>query len=418
MSAPKRFIILGNGAAGTTAAENIRKLDPNSDVTVFGDETYPLYNRVALPPLLKGRVQIKNVIMRKPEDHVQRGFKLILNTHVEAVDSEGGTVRTNEGKEYPYDVLLVATGGRTRKLAVEGAELEGVYPFQTLDETNTIVERILESRRAVALGGSYIGYELADGFAERGLETTWIMRGPRFLWRLLDEAGGHIVDLLAADMGVEVVHDDFAAELRSDNGQVKGVQTLAGKYVSTDMVGYGIGNDLNTSALKGAGIQIARGVVTDKFLRTNIGNVFAAGDVAEFFDIVISRHNVMGTWDNAVSQGRLVAKNMLGGKEEYDEVPTYVTTMFGSRLSVLGITPDVMGGLEGLIHYDIASRHYKQLFFFENRLVGAVIIGELRGRRKLVQLIRSRVPVHGNREALLSLGGASEYTTGPSQERQ
>jgi NAD(P)H-nitrite reductase large subunit len=408
MERPRRFVILGNGAAGTTAAEHIKKLDSTAVVTVFADEAYQLYNRVALPPLLKGKVQERNVIMRKPDDHLQKGFELLLETPVESVDVVGQTVTTREGREYPYDVLLVATGGRTRKLELAGAHLDGVYVFQTLDETKSIVERILESRTAVALGGSYIGYELADGFAERGLHTTWIMRGQRFLWRVLDEIGGQVVDLLAADMGVEVIHDDFAAELCSDNGRVKGVKTLGGRYVETDMVGYGVGNDLNTSVLAGTGVEVNRGVVTDKFLRTNITNVFAAGDVAEFFDIVINRHNVMGTWDNSISQGRIVARNMLGGQEVYDEVPTYVTTMFGSRLSVLGITPDVMGGLESVVRYDIPTRHYKKLFFYENRLVGAVIIGELRGRRKLVQLIRARQPVEGDREALFDLGGHTE----------
>jgi NAD(P)H-nitrite reductase large subunit len=399
----KRFVILGNGPAGTTAAENIRKLEPASDVTVFGDERYPLYNRVALPPFLKGKVQKKNVIMRQPENHVERGFRLLLNTQAVKVESEASCVITDDGGEFPYDVLLVATGGRTRPLTIPGFDLDSVYMFQTLDETDALIERVESAKTAVALGGSFIGYELADAFAERKLDTTWIMRGPRFLWRVLDEVGGEIVDLLAADMGVDVIHDDFAAELLSDNGVVKSVRTLAGREISTEMVGYGIGNDPNVSMLEGSGVEIDNGVVTDQFLQTNMSNVYAAGDVAEFYDIVIDRHNVMGTWDNAMSQGRLVAKNMLGAREVYDEVPTYVTTMFGSRLSVLGITPDVIGGLEGLTHYDISTRHYRKLFFYENRLVGAVIIGELRGRRKLVELIRRREPIEGDREKLFEL---------------
>jgi len=396
-------VIIGNGAAGTTAAENLRKLDPSSEVTVVEDEAYPLYNRVALPPLLKGRVQERSVIMRKPDDHQTRGFRLLLETTAARVDAVESVVYLEDGSALPYDMLLVATGGRTRKLNLPGADLEGIYLFQTLDETKAIVERILGSKSAIALGGSYIGYELADGFAERGLRTTWIMRGPRFLWRLLDEVGGQIVDLLAADMGVEVIHDDFACEFFSNNGAVKGVSTLGGRTIEADMAAYGVGNDLNTAILEGTGVEINIGIIVDRYLRTNIPNIFAAGDVAEFFDIVIGRHNVMGTWDNSMSQGRLVARNMLGGSEVYDEVPTYVTTMFGSRLSVLGITPEVIGGLEDVLRYDITTRHYRKLFFYENRLVGAVIIGELRGRRKLVQLIRERQPVEGDREALLDL---------------
>jgi NAD(P)H-nitrite reductase large subunit len=384
------------------------KLDSSADVTVFGDEPYQLYNRVALPPLLKGRVQVRNVFMRKPDDHEQRGFKLHLNTRVRAINSEGQSVLDESGREFPYDSLLIATGGRTRMLGLPGADASGVYAFQTLDETTTLIEKLLESKRAVALGGSYIGYELADAFAERGLDTTWIMRGPRFLWRVIDEIGGEVVGLLARDMGVEIIHDDFAAELTADNGVVTAVTTLGGRTIETDMVGYGVGNDLKTGVLEGSGLTISTGVVTDRYLRTNIPNIYAAGDVAEFFDVVIDRHNVMGTWDNSVSQGRVVARNMLGAQEVFDEVPTYVTTMFGSRLSVLGITPDVMGGLESTTRYDLATRHYKKLFFYEDRLVGAVIIGELRGRRKLVQLIRGKERIEGAREALFEVGGTSE----------
>ena len=408
MNQSERFVIIGNGAAGTTAAENIRKLEPSADVTVFGDEAYQLYNRVALPPLLKGRVQVRNVIMRRPDDHETRGFKLHLDTHIRSIDTERQIVIDDSGREYPYDKLLIATGGRTRQLHIPGSNLHGVYVFQTLDETTTLIEKVLESKRAVALGGSYIGYELADAFAERGLQTTWIMRGPRFLWRVIDETGGQVVELLASDMGVEIIHDNFAEQLLSNNGEVKAVKTLSGRTIETDMVGYGVGNDLNTQVVAGTEVAVNQGILADKFLRTNLPNVFAAGDVAEFFDIVINRHNVMGTWDNSVSQGRIVARNMLGAEDVFDEVPTYVTTMFGSRLSVLGITPDVMDGLEGIVRYDLDTRHYKKLFFYENRLVGAVIIGELRGRRKLVQLIQSREPIEGSREALFDLGGGSE----------
>jgi NAD(P)H-nitrite reductase large subunit len=405
MTEVNRVVVIGNGAAGTTAAENLKKLAPHAQITVLADEPYPLYNRVALPPLLKGKVQERNVIMRKPDAHVEKGYDLLLEVAATAIDTESKCVTTSDGRSFPYDALLVATGSRTKKLRIPGAELQGVYVFQTLDETKAIIERFLTAKRAVALGGSYIGYELADAFAERGLQTTWIMRGPRFLWRLLDEVGGQIVELLASDMGVEVIHDDFAAELHANNGEVKSVETLSGHVIETDVVGYGIGNNLNTGLVQGIGVEINTGIITNAHLRTNLSDVYAAGDVAEFFDIVISRHNVMGTWDNSVSQGRQVARNILGANEPFDEVPTYVTTMFGSRLSVLGITPDVVDGLEGLARYDLATRHYKKLFFFENRLVGAVIIGELRGRRKLVQLIRQKEPVE-DREALFDLGGA------------
>jgi NAD(P)H-nitrite reductase large subunit len=405
---PRRFVIVGNGVAGTTAAEHIRKNLPESRVTLLAAEPYPLYNRVALPIFLKGRVQEKNVMMRTLETAQQRGIELRLETWVTEVSPEEQTVLTQTGEEIPYDRLLLATGGAPRPLGVPGADLHAVYAFQTLDDTKALIERCEESKSAVALGGSYIGYELAEAFSHRGLQTSWIMRGDRFLRRLLDVSGGEVVDLLAKDRGVNVVYNDWASEIRPDNGVPSSVTTLGGHTCPADLVGYGIGLRYYTDLAESIGLEVRKAIITDEHLRTSIPTIFAAGDVAEFYDVIISQHNQMGTWDNAASHGRLVAQNMLGKELVYTEVPTYVTTMFGSRLSVLGLTPESHPELEREIQVSHATRKYRALFFFQDRLVGAVIIGVLKGRRKLEEIIKSRQPVEGSRRALFDLLGPIE----------
>ncbi|HZU12815.1 MAG TPA: FAD-dependent oxidoreductase [Chloroflexota bacterium] len=399
-----RFVIVGNGAAGTTAAEHIKKNAPGATVTLIAGEPYPLYNRVALPIFLRGRVQEKNVMMRTREVEEKRGVDMRLDTWVEALCSSERVVRTGDGEILPYDRLLIATGGTPRPLGVPGDHLHGVYQFQTLDDTKALIERILESRTAVALGGSYIGYELAEAFSHRGLHTTWIMRGDRFLRRLLDVEGGHVVDLLARDRGVEVIYNDWADEIVSNNGVPSSVRTTNGREVDADMVGYGIGLCYYTELARQAGLEVNKAILTDQHLRTANPDIYAAGDVAEFYDTVIDRHNQMGTWDNAVSHGRLVAQNMLGANLTYTEVPTYVTTMFGSRLSVLGLTPEQHPELQREVQYNFDTRKYRALFFYQGRLVGAVIIGVLKGRRKIEEIIRSREPVE-DRRALFDLLG-------------
>jgi NAD(P)H-nitrite reductase large subunit len=406
--APGRFVVVGNGVAGTTAAEHIRKNDPDADVTLIAGENYPLYNRVALPIFLKGKVQVRNVMMRTPEIHEQRGVRLLLDTWVRDVCGEERCVRTEDGREYPYDRLLLATGGTPRLLGIPGEDLHGVYAFQTLDDTKAIIARAEESRSAVALGGSYIGYELAEAFSHRGLHTTWVMRGDRFLRRLLDVQGGRVVELLARDRGVEVLYEDWCAEIRGRDGVTVEVVTRNGRTVPADMVGYGIGLRYYTELAEQLGIQVGKAILTDEHLETNIPGVFAAGDVAEFFDVIINRHNQMGTWDNAASHGRLVAQNMLGKSLVYNEVPTYVTTMFGSRLSVLGLTPENTPDLEREVQVNEAARKYRALFFYEGHLVGAVIIGVLKGRRKLEELIKGRQAIEGDRRALFDLLGSIE----------
>jgi NAD(P)H-nitrite reductase large subunit len=407
-SEPNRFVIVGNGVAGTTAAEHIRRHKPDADVTLIAGEPYPLYNRVALPIFLKGRVQERNVMMRTPEAAEQRGVKLLLATWVTHVCARDRIVRTADGREYPFDRLLIATGGTPRPLEVPGADRDGVYQFQTLDDTKTLIERCLASRSAVALGGSYIGYELAEAFSHRGLQTSWIMRGDRFLRRLLDHEGGHVVDLLARDRGVEVIYNDWVKSIEGNNGSPTSVVTTGGRRCDADMVGYGIGLRYYTELAEELGLEVRKAILTDEHLQTPIPAIFAAGDVAEFYDVIINQHNQMGTWDNAASHGRLVAQNMLGKDLVYLEVPTYVTTMFGSRLSVLGLTPESHPELERETQVNFETRKYRALFFYEGRLVGAVIIGVLKGRRKLEELIKARQPIEGDRRALFDLLGPIE----------
>lgn len=403
-----RFVVIGNGVAGTTAAEHIKRAASQAEVILLAGEPYPLYNRVALPIFLRGRVQERNVMMRTAEAEAKRGVDLRLNTWATRIVPEERTVALATGEELPYDRLLIATGGTPRPLEVPGAQLHGVYQFQTLDDTRNLIERIHQSRSAVALGGSYIGYELAEAFSHRGLHTTWIMRGDRFLRRLLDEQGGRVVDLLAKDRGVEVIYHDWVEEIVGRDGVPVGLRTGAGRAVEAGMVGYGIGLRYYTELAEEIGLEVHKAIVTDEYLRTSHPDIYAAGDVAEFYDVIINRHNQMGTWDNAASHGRLVARNMLGENLTYLEVPTYVTTMFGSRLSVLGLTPESHPELEREIQVNFDARKYRALFFYEGRLVGAVIIGILKGRRKLEELIKGREPITGDRRALFDLLGPIE----------
>jgi len=194
----RRYVIIGNGIAGTGCAETLRKLDPTCQITLLAEEPYPLYNRVSLPPFLKLQAPESKVLMRTRERHEQNRIDLRLETRVTHVCVAERTVVTHTGKEWPYDALLVATGGRPNRLPVPGGDLHGVYNFQTLDDSKAINQRILEARTAVTTGGSYIAYELTEAFRARGLHTTWVMRGPRFLRRTLDAEGGRIVDAIAA----------------------------------------------------------------------------------------------------------------------------------------------------------------------------------------------------------------------------
>jgi NAD(P)H-nitrite reductase large subunit len=389
----RRYVIIGNGIAGTGCAETLRKNDPDCSITLFSEEPYPLYNRVSLPPFLKLQAQESKVLMRNRERHEQNRIDLRLETRVTAVCPQERTVTTQAGEEVPYDALLIATGGSPNRIPVPGGDLCGIYNFQTLDDSKAINARILESKTAVTTGGSYIAYELTEAFRARGLETTWIMRGPRFLRRTLDAEGGRIVDAIAADHGVRVIHGEEIAEVYGKDGVITAVETSGGQVIEADMLGVGLGLTLNTGFLKDTGLELRGGIVTDEKLRTNLPDIYAAGDVAIFYDTFIDAHSQMGTWDNSSSQGRLVARNMAGADETYVEVPTYTSTMFHSKLRVVGITSEVSPEVESITKADHDARTYARLFFLHDRLVGAVAIGELRNRKELLTLIKTKAPL-------------------------
>jgi len=397
-------VIIGNGIAGTTCAEALRKQDPNCSVMMLTDEPHPLYNRVALPRYLKGIVREEKVFMRTIEQHAERGIILLTGVCVKAVDAVGQTVLLEDGREFPYDALLVASGGRPNPLTVPGADCRAVFNFQTMDDTREIIAEATEGKHAVAIGGSFISYELAEGFAMRGLHTTWMMRGPWFLRRTLDEEGGAIVDALARDHDVEMEYHQEVEEIVPSNGMVGHVVAKSGVEYQADVVGVGVGLTLNTGFLAGTGVEMGKGVRTDKYLATNVPGIFASGDAAEFYDEILEGHNIMGTWDNALSHGRTAAVNMAGGEEVYREVPTYTSTLFSSNIAVMGVTAESRPELESVTRAELEGREYKRLFFLGDRLVGGITIGRPRGRKRLLAMMLSGEPVEGPREALLDAG--------------
>jgi NAD(P)H-nitrite reductase large subunit len=391
-STPKRYLLIGNGASGTYAAETIRKTDTEGEITLLTNEPYPLYNRVALPPFLRDEAKREKVFLRTPEQHAQKGIKLLVNTPIVALDTVERVATAADGQLFPYDRLLVATGGRPNPLPVPGAspELQGIFNFQYWDDAAAIRERINTSKHAVVVGGSYIAYELAEAYRHHGLAVTWLIRGPRFLRRVLDEDGGALVDDIARSAGVNVQYGAEVAEVHSRDGQVCGVTTTAGQFIQCDMIGVGLGVKMNVDFLKHTPITVRSGIVTNEYLETNVADVFAGGDVAEFFDVSIGLHNQMGTWNNSVSHGRIAGANMLGERKFYNDVPMYSTGLFTSRIRVMGLTPENVPDLESWEHLDAPSRNYQRLFFKDGRLVGGVLIGDVKMQTRIIQMIQAR----------------------------
>jgi NAD(P)H-nitrite reductase large subunit len=397
----RRYVVLGNGIAGQTAAEELRKADAEASITIVAAERHPLYNRVALPRYLRGQVRREKVFMRTVEDYARHSIDIHFETWATEVDVGAKTVHTNHGQRLEYDALLVATGGRPKPPPWPGsADVEACMGFQTLDDTDAIIQKADASERVLVMGGSFIGYELAEGVSfRRKAKVTWIMRGPWFLRYVLDEEGGRLCRQLGEEQGVQFITSDEVQRFSRLNGRYL-AETVNGQRVEFDVLTYGVGLDYYTEPVRSA-VELKNGIVTDSKLRTAAPAVYAAGDVAVFYDLMVERHNQMGTWDNAEAHGKVAARNMAGAEEDFFDVPTYTTTMFGSTLAVMGVTPDVQPGLESVRTFSFEEKFYRKLFFKDDRLVGAIMIGPPKGRKKLIEIMRSRLRIERPRQELL-----------------
>src|SRR5262249_21351587 len=266
-----------------------------------------------------------------------------------------------------------------------------IYNFVTLDDTKEIIAAALESKHAVTLGGSFIAYELTEGFNKRGVQVTWLMRGPYWLRTTLDEEGGRLVDEIATSHGVNVVHGEEIRAVAPANGIPSAVIGSSGRSYPAEVIGVGLGLTLNHSFLAETPIKRKGGIITNEYLETTVSGVYSAGDVAEFYDTMIERHHTMGTWDNALAHGRVVAHNMAGAHEPYFDVPTYTSPFFDTNIAVMGTAEShnpELTSISRTMPADRGGKDYRKFFFRGGRLVGAVFIGSPKGRRKVVEIIR------------------------------
>lgn len=389
-----RYIIVGNGYAGTTCAEHLRKIDASASITLFTDEAYPLYNRIALPPLLRKQVTEQKVIIRNLDWHEKHAIDLKLRTRVEHVVADEKYVIA-DGKGYPYDALLLSTGGRPNRPTEPGGEAAAnVYNFQFMDDTKAISEHLERAKVAVSVGGSFIAYELAEAFVSRGVETHWLVRGPRFLRRMLDAEAAEMLHEAARADGVHLYFNEEVAEYVRSNGVATKVITKSGLELPGDCFAVGLGLTMNTELAREAGCEIAKGGVRcDDRLETRVKGIFAAGDVADFDDPVAELHYRMGTWNNAGAHGKVVATNMAGGDERYHDVPEYSSKVFSDQtITQFGISPEYRDDLDMVHRVDREKKWYRSLYFHQGRLVGGVFIGKgnRAGKRRYLDAIKAK----------------------------
>ena len=335
MSSNFDFVVVGGGLAGATAVETLRSEGAQGSILLLAAEPLLPYQR---PPLSKIAITADEPppprFVLEEARYRELAVDLMLDSPVAAVDARQRTLRTEQGETIRYARLLIATGASPRRLSVPGATLAGVHYLRSPADAEAIRVSATKARRAVVIGGSFIGLEVAASLRQRGLEVTLVESGA-LLGKL------HMPEVSRAFRrgferhGVVILEDDEAVALRG-RGRVRSVVTRSGRTLACDMVVVGIGVVPESGFLAGSGIALGDGILVDRFLQTNHAGVFAAGDVANFFDPIFRRRRRVEHWDSAIKQARVAARNMLGRRIPCEEVTTFFSEMFDLAFNMVG----------------------------------------------------------------------------------
>ena len=385
-----KYVIIGNGIAGATAAEQIRSERKEAETSIFTDEENALYNRIMLKNHMKGTLPKQYTQMHDEDWYSNRDIKLHLKTPVKEVDTSNKKIFTEESN-YSYDKLLIATGGSPRELPQDKG-YDNLHYMWTMGDAETVRESAEEAEEAVVVGGGLLGIDLAVAYAENDCETHYLIRGENWWSRGLETEGAEIIHRKLEEKGVNVVTKTEVGELEAEDGEVRKVVSKDGEEFECDAVAVAIGQTPNSEFID-VDKNDAGMIKTDKFLNTSAEDVYAAGNMVEYYSPVFERRTVNGSWDHSEAMGRYAAENMLGKEKEFDFVNTYGVGHFDVQFLALG---DWTGEP---VEKKYSEDEYRRLFFDGDRLVGAVMIGHTKGQEELKTMIKEKEKVE-NRERL------------------
>lgn len=332
----EKIIVIGAGQAGASCVAKLRAEGFDGAITLIGDEPVPPYQR---PPLSKayllGEMALERLFLRPEAWYADNDITLRLGASVDAIDASAKTVAVG-GEALPYDALVLATGSTPRRLpAAIGGDLAGVHVVRTLADVDALEPEVTEGRRALIVGGGYIGLEAAAVARKRGMDVTLIEASPRILGRVAaPETADYFRDLHTA-RGVRILEGVGLESLSGDNGHVVGARLANGEDIPCDLVIAGIGIVPNDGPAQMAGVTLDNGIATDIQGRTSDPSIWAAGDCASlpFRGNRIRLESVQ----NAIDQAEAVAKNILGADEDYVPRPWFWSDQYDVKLQIGGL---------------------------------------------------------------------------------
>ena len=420
----RHHVLIGNGPAAMSAAEAIREADRDAEIIALSSDPHGYYSRPGLAYYLANELPEKGLFPFTERDVEQLGLRLIAE-RVVRLDPDAHVVTLQSGHTLTYDRLLIATGSAAIPLNVPGAQLDGVVKLDDMTDARDLIRRCRRAKTAVVVGGGITALEIVEGLRAHHVHVHYLMRRDRYWSNVLSECESNIVEEGLRGQGVEIHYFSDLVGIYGEHGRVTGVQTAAGEHIACDLVAAAIGVMPQVELARSAGLDCERGVLVDAQLRSSSADIFAAGDVAEVYDVASGHRTLDVLWSSAVAMGRVAGRNMAtDAVHPYVEpaAPMNVTRLAGFKITIIGtVGSGDDSDLAGIARGD--SQHWRELgdavtvelqsgeshirlALGERTMAGAVVTGDQALSFPIQELIEAHADISGIIDRLEAPGAA------------
>ncbi len=392
-----KLVVVGNGMAGMRAVEELLKMAPDLyDITVFGDEPYPNYNRIMLSPVLANEQTIEGIILNSREWYQENNITLHTSARINKIDRKNRIVYAEDGSSAEYDRLLLATGSKPFMLPIPGGDLDGVIGYRDIKDTNDMIDAAKKYKHAVVIGGGLLGLEAANGLSIQGMDVTVVHKNEWLLERQLDKTAGKMLQKSLEAKGLKFLLEKDTEQLIGKEGRVSAVRFKDGQEVPADLVVMAVGIRPNFALAQSAGIHCDRGIVVNDTMQTYDPRVYAVGECVSHRGI--SYGLVAPLFDMAKVCATHLANFGIG---------LYKGSVTSTKLKVTGIdlfsAGDFSGGegTEEIVLHDAVGGVYKKLVIQNDQIIGSVLYGDTTDGSWYFQMLRDGKPIHEIRDHLM-----------------
>jgi nitrite reductase [NAD(P)H] large subunit len=403
----EKLVVVGNGMAGLRTVEELLKRAPDRyDITIFGAEPHPNYNRILLSAVLAGEAETGEIVINPREWYDAHGITLFTSDPVVALDPAARLVTAASGRRVAYDKLLLATGSRPLAPPIPGLDLKGVSAFRDIGDVETMIAATRHAKRAVVIGGGLLGLEAAWGLNQRGMDVTIIHLMPTLMERQLDAAAGQFLQRDLEGRGIAFITEGVTEEVVG-TGHIEAVHLADGRAIPADLVVLAIGIRPEIALARQAGLDANRGIVVGDDMRSTDPHIYAVGECAEH------RGLCFGLVEPLWSMASVCAARLAGS-----ETALFATPVLATRLKITGIDVFSAGVLmaeaesdDEITLQDSLRGVYKKLVLREGRIVGAVLYGDIADSARYLALIADAIDIAPFRQRIIFDASAATTRT-------